>query len=267
MVQLGDPRTFANTYSPDEETPGWERVQQYRAAMNAAAESPSLGSTAIAGRVEQPRSRVRPWIRDDNPAIPDVERGLQTAESRGWLEVKPDTPRGHALLSLVAWIFSSGSITVDNSAVRFVASTANERDRLFGAIERIGASPQARRTDDPQRANEYTVKRDPSVLARVLEAIGAPLGTKAGSDLSLPAVLDDLDAPEGRVFAATYLQNRGTRGERDANFLQIREVDRGQYLTELHALFERVAERGHISLGQDLIRFDAEAVASIIAPV
>jgi hypothetical protein len=96
--------------------------------------------------------------------------------------------------------------------------------------------------------------------------MGAPREEKASSDLSLPPVLDDLGAPERRVFAATYLRNRGTRGQREANFRQIRETERGEYLAELHELFRDVAGQGRVRLGEDTIRFDAEAVASITAP-
>src|SRR6056297_3364273 len=101
MVEIGEPERFANTYSPSGDVGGWERAMQYREAMDVAAEHPQLGSSAIASRVDQPRGRVRPWVRDDDPAIPDVERGLQTAERRGWVRVPAASPEGHAFLSLV----------------------------------------------------------------------------------------------------------------------------------------------------------------------
>jgi hypothetical protein len=77
---FGDPEMFANTYDPPADVNGWEIVQQHQQVIEYAADHPTLGSGAIANHLELPRGRIRPWIDDEDPSVPDVVRGLRTAE-------------------------------------------------------------------------------------------------------------------------------------------------------------------------------------------
>ena len=94
-MKLAPPEEFVRTYDPPAYADAWECVKDYQRTIELAAEKPSLGSAALATTLGLPRSRIRPWVRDESPARPDCVRGLQIAETNGWVSAirKPSYSR------------------------------------------------------------------------------------------------------------------------------------------------------------------------------
>ncbi len=77
---------------------------------------PSKGSYAISNALELPRGRVRGWIDDGKP---DAARGIEVARDYGWLDATMQDQTFLALNTLVANVFSGGSIATDTFVPSF----------------------------------------------------------------------------------------------------------------------------------------------------
>lgn len=72
-------QALARTYSHPSVADPYDIVQQYREAMRY---NPDMGSTAIARKVDAPRSRVRPWLEGSKP---DSVHAIDVVTEYGWL--------------------------------------------------------------------------------------------------------------------------------------------------------------------------------------
>lgn len=208
---------FVQTYEGYDRDPAFifdtfQRYQEY--AIN----NPDAGSSKVANALEVPRSMVRKWV-DDN-AIPYVAQGVQTVERRGWDDLDWDGAEMHALAHLVAWTFSSGTIHHRKFDPVFVVDDDHDLTRLADSLRCLGLRPQAIDADGERdravRGETMSVSADGVVLGRLLAALGAPVGRKAGvDDLQLPQWLTRAPERIRRAFAQTYVANRA-RGERVA---------------------------------------------------
>lgn len=226
---------FSQTYSEDRYASPYERLETYERVMQAAAEHPNKGSQALSSVVELPRNQIRTWV--DGDGKPDVVRGVEVAREQGWLDVDVTTKRFNALNSLVAAVFSGGTIND-----RFEPAFSPDRDgitftRVNDALAQLGCGSKLRGDDgDPDRPAEILPGSDASVLGRVLVALGAPLGGKTSdTDVSLPAYLDTAPEYLSRDFVEIYLWNRGQRAG-DGGTIQITEDRPKEFFEELGEL-------------------------------
>lgn len=241
-------KQFTRTYGGDRD--GWKRVTEYRQVQKYTAEHPNQGSAAVSSAVNLPRGRIRPWI--ENDGCPDPVRGLQTCEDHGWLDLDWLELPFTGLNSLVAWIFSGGSIDREGFVPQFTIQSAADYDRLDAAFDAIGIGMEVLRETDPKRATEAKPSTAASALGRLLHVLGAPVGAKNPmSDVSLPTYLDEAPYPDRLTFARIYLANRKTtRPDRPNTPVQFREERSPAYRRELIAfLTDVVGSEGAIRGG------------------
>lgn len=197
---------LARTYNhPSYEDP-YEAVQDYNRVVEAAAEHPNKGSTALSTVVELPRSRIRAWVDDDG--MPDAAHGVMLAQRHDWVAPKPDMRE--ALAALAGHLLAGGSIAEQN----YVPSVAVGRRVSPAAIEAafrdVGVRPTRRHDDIDSRATEILPATHGSVLGRTLAAWGCPVGGRATVE-SIPAIVDQADATDQAAFLDAYVRHRAVK--------------------------------------------------------
>jgi hypothetical protein len=253
-----DEKQLARTYDGGAYADPWETVEEYRDVMRYASKHPNKGSQAVSTATETPRSRIRTWI--DDGGAPDVVRGLETARDYGWLEAGYDDPEFTALNTLVANIFSGGSIAEQYHQPSFAINHLGEDSHIFDALELAGVKYTV--VDDRDgRADEARPTDGGTVLGRVLAVLGAPVGPKADKELSLPPYLSDAPATVREQFVFAYLENRATEHEGKAT-LTIREDRNREYLEGLAELIDDVAGGGVRFSERDIV-VSADAARSL----
>ena len=262
---IGDPKALARTYDPPSVADAYDLVEQYREVIEYAARHPNRGSSAIANRLDLPRSRIRPWLDNENPSRPDPMRAIRQVDPLEWLRVPPESDVARGLVTLVAWIYSGGSIDADRYVPQFAVDSAADVDRLFAAGELVGIEFVELDRRDTGQGREFKPAEHASLLGRLLSTLDAPVGEKArATDIRLPAVLDDANDDLRVAFAGTYVLNRATRGDRPSSFLAIREERPAGYLDELARFLRDVAGTGVVRRSENNVYLDGEAAASIL---
>lgn len=232
---------LARTYTVRSHEDPWDLVLEFERVLDYAASNPSLGDSAISTRLDLPRSRIREWLRDDEPARPDCVRGIDAAESRGWVNVDPRDRTFYGLNILVAWIFSGGSINERHHVPTFVLGGWNAEERLEDAFEKVGVGFQIIREDTQRQATEGRPTEHSAVLGRVLTTLGAPIGPKKDvRGLTLPAYLSQVSTDLRFDFARTYVANRGYFHE-DKGTISFAEERSDRYLQELAGFLSDVS--------------------------
>lgn len=256
---LVSPKDLARTYSSRSYADPWELVEDYWRVMDYAARNTNLGSSALASRLDLPRSRIRPWVRkpdaESKPARPDPVRAIQVAEGHNWIPAQYENETFSALSRAVAWIFSGGSIDTERFVPLFTVGGESELADLDALLDELGVGRTVCRETEDGRAAEYRPARDASVLGRVLFLLGAPTGTKnTSASITLPAYLDDAPESIRREFADVYLKNRGQRYDHKAT-IHFREDRSTDYLDALAALIADVS-------GERVTRSDRNVIVS-----
>ncbi len=250
-------RDLARTFDGGAYVDGWDAVEQYRRAIAHATRN-DCGSGATASALELPRSRLRTWI--EGGGAPDQVHAIETARDHGWLDVTCSDPEFTALNTLVANIFSGGSIAQSSYAPSFAINHRGGDSHIFDALDLAGV--EYRIEDDRDgRADEVRPTTDGTVLGRVLAVLGAPVGPKAAQQVSLPNYLTDAPADIREVFVYSYLENRAVEHDQKAT-LTIREERNRSYLEELTTLIRSVAD-GRVELGEQYITISADAARSL----
>ena len=257
-------RALAEQYRGGRYAKPWEVVEQYREVLDYTARKPNLGSSAVAARLDLPRSRIRPWM---DGSRPDPVRAIETAEDYGWLDLEYGACPFRGLNILVAWIFAGGSINKS-----FVPSFTIDDDEMLAVLARVcdcANTPSARieRTEDDCRATEAVIEVDASVFGRLLVALGAPVGNKGpADDIALPAYL--MGAPEETrlTFARTVVWHRGTQTAVPNYPIQVREERTDRYWMQLRWLFESLVGSDAIGGAEPCIRFDEDASERLYRP-
>jgi hypothetical protein len=250
-------KRLARTYETPSYADPWDAVEDYQRVIEYAADHPNRGSQAIATALELPRSRIRPWL---DGGRPDVVRGIQTAEDRGWLVEDYGAQEFRALNHLVAWVFSGGSIN-DKFVPSFAIDDADATPVTMH-LGALGLDWRVNRADDPVRATEIVPTCDASVLGRTLVALGAPSGVKNEcADVSLPEYLDAAPRWIREDFVNVYLSNRGQQRPNKAT-MTLREERSTRYLRDLAALFEAVAGES-VTVSEQNVILSADATRAL----
>ncbi|EMA36423.1 hypothetical protein C445_03293, partial [Halobiforma lacisalsi AJ5] len=211
-------------------------------------------SGATASALDLPRGRLRTWI--DDGGSPDVVRGLETAREYGWLEGTYDESEFTGLNTLVANVFSGGSIADQHYQPAFALNHLGEESHVIDALEVAGVDYEIVDERDG-RGDEVRPTTDGSVLGRGLAVLGAPVGPKVDQRLELPTYLENAPADTRETFVYSYLENRAVERDGKAT-LTIREDRNRSYLEELTDLIESVAD-APVRLGDRDIVISAEA--------
>jgi hypothetical protein len=253
-----DEKQLARTYDGGAYADPCETVKEYRDVMRYASKHPNKGSQAVATATETPRSRIRTWI--DDGGAPDAVRAIDTARDYGWLDAEYDDPEFTALNTLVANIFSGGSIEQKHYQPSFALNHRGDESHVLDALELAGVEYQVV-GDRDGRADEARPTTDGTVLGRVLAVLGAPVGPKAGQDLALPDYLEGAPASVREQFVYAYLENRAVSHEGKAT-LTLREDRNRAYLEGLANLINDVAGGGVRFSEQDIV-VSADAARSL----
>lgn len=250
-------RALARTYDGGAYTDPWDAVEDYRRVLEYTSRHPDEGSTAVSSALELPRGRIRPWM---DGSAPDSVRGIETAREYGWIDATYGDPEFTALNSLVANVFSGGSIAERNYSPSFTLNHRGEVSHVVDALELAGVD--YRIVDDREdRADEARPTTDGTVLGRVLAVLGAPVGPKGQQRLSLPAYLDDAPHETKEMFVYCYLENRAVEYEEKAT-LRVAEDRNKSYLLELAALIHEVSD-GRVAVDDHGITISAEAARNL----
>ena len=236
-MALPTARELAATYNPPSYPEPWDCVEDYQRVLEYTGAHPNKGSCAVSSALDLPRSRIRPWM---NGSRPDVVRGIQTAEARGWTAEHASSDEERGLVELAAWVLSGGTLHVGDSPHVYFSLDADQ-----GHFEHVAdagnISYRVIRSDDPDRPAEARPSEDGAVLARVLAAMGVPEGGKSASTpQEFPGFVANLDRELRAAFVGVYVLNRGAESEEKAT-LQIREERTPQYLDGLVSLLRDVS--------------------------
>ncbi|SFC65394.1 hypothetical protein SAMN05444422_11350 [Halobiforma haloterrestris] len=251
------PKELARTYDSGYYEDAADILEQYDRATEYARKH-DAGSSATASALDLPRSRLRTWI--DDGGKPDPVHAVHTAIDYGWCEVEYDDPEFTALNTLVANVFSGGSIANHHYRPSFALNHRGADSHVIDALELSGA-PYEVVERDPDRADEARPTDDGTVLGRVLAVLGAPVGPKAEQHLELPSYLEDAPAEVRETFVYAYLENRATEHE-GKDTLHIQEERNQDYLVALANLLADVAD-GEVSVGDRHIVISADAARNL----
>jgi hypothetical protein len=256
MDPLPTVEELAATYNPPSYADPMDAVADYETYQREWATT-ELGSSAVSTRMELPRGRIRSW---EEGSKPDVVRGIETAREHGWLECAVDSEIFAALNRLVAGVFSGGSISESVYVPSF--STPDDRvdDQLRADLETLGVGSQIALSNSGN-VEEVRPEQDASVLGRVLVALGAPAGQKAGRIDRLPSYLYRHPEATQREFARVYVANRAT-DRRDRDFYQIREERSDRYLDAVATLLKKTMDV-EVWRGDRTVRFRKAGMAAL----
>ena len=255
-----DERDLARTYNGGAYSDPWTAVLDYQAVLRYSSKHPNKGSSAISNALDLPRGRVRGWVDEDGK--PDAARGIETAREYGWLDATYRDDLFQALNTLVANVFSGGSIAKKNFVPSFALNHRDHRSHVIDALEATGVDFDFFHEDDDSRATEVRPTKDATVLGRTLAVLGAPVGPKAQlEDLSLPWYLDGAPFEVREMFVLAYLANRAIH-QRTKDTVQIQEQRSQSYRDELAALIEDVAKEP-VTSGDRMVTISADAARSL----
>lgn len=199
-------KRLARTYAHPSYADPWGAVEDYRRVQQAAADHPSKGSQALSSIIELPRSRIRGWVDDDGPSMPDAARAVSVAESNGWLDPKGATAL--ALAALAGHLLGGGTVTKRN----YVPTVSEGRRVSLATVEpvfqHLGVTATQRHTESDSRATEILPAEHASILGRTMVAWGCPHGGRS-EVTSLPDLLNQVGTPGERAFLEAYILHRG----------------------------------------------------------
>ncbi|ELY42558.1 hypothetical protein [Natronorubrum sulfidifaciens] len=254
-----DERDLARTYDGGAYSDPWAAVLDYQAVLRYASQHPDKGSYAISNALEFPRGRVRGWT---DGGKPDAARGIEIARDYGWLDATMQDGTFLALNTLVANVFSGGSIAIETFTPSFALNHRDHRSHVIDALEGVGVEHEFYHEDDDSRSTEVRPTVAGSVLGRTLAVLGAPVGPKARlEDFTLPWYLDEAPFEVREMFVLAYLANRAIH-QRTKETVQIQEERDKSYRDELAALIEDVAKEP-VTSGERMVTISADAARSL----
>jgi len=195
--------SLARTYTHPSYDDPYQAVQDYNRVIEAAAEHPNKGSTALSTLVELPRGRIRAWVDDDG--MPDAARGVMLAQRHGWVD--PDADMSVALAALTGHLLGGGSIAERNYVPSVAAGRRVSLDQIENAFRDVGVRPTRRHEASESRATEVLPATHGSVLGRTLAAWGCPVGGRVTVE-SLPQIIDHAGEVGRTAFLNAYVRHR-----------------------------------------------------------
>lgn len=249
------PVDLAETYHSHAYETAWEIVEDYQRVLEYTGRNPNASSHAVARTLRLPRERLRPWM---DGSIPDVVRGIQTAESRDWIPLTEDSDTFPALNKLVAWQLSKGTLK-DPTYAPYFFITDDTHPALEQILNSLSLEYEIERSQTTDRSTEVRVSTDGSVLGRVLWLLGAPLD---GERLdTTPAYLSNVSKEAQREFARIYLQNRGQYWAFTDRWVIPHQYRQDYYRRSLATLFRTLG--ADVETHEDTVSIDNEFVSTL----
>lgn len=238
VLRFVSEKELARTYGPET---GWQAVEQYREAHRLRTNNPDLARAEIARRVNRPASAVRGWLVEDK--TPKVEKAVEQAHQRGWINVESTSEQFRAINQLTAWIFSGGGVAEQTFTPHFsiddhlMLSTVSQLLRWAGLTYRIDRN-------QTERGAVVVPRQAASVFGRVLSVLGAPIGVKADKQrLELPEYVTSLDEEHQRDFLRVYVLNRGRDLHKDnITGTYLHSLQSEAFCEEIKTLIESVTD-------------------------
>ncbi|WP_276255598.1 hypothetical protein [Halomontanus rarus] len=255
-----DERDLARTYNTPAYEDPYAAVMDYEAVMRYASEHPNKGSSAISSALDIPRGRIRPWL--ESGSKPDAANAIDVARDLGWLDVEYLDQEFVALNTLVANVFSGGSIARETLVPSFALNHRQHRSHVIDALDMAGLEFNFYHEDVDSRATEVRPTVHATILGRTLAVLGAPIGPKADlGDLTLPWYLEDAPFETREMFVLAYLANRGTH-HRTKDTITVQEDRTESYRRELAALIEDLVKEP-VTVGDRMLTVSAAAARSL----
>lgn len=231
---LTTPQQLARTYNAQAYADPWEVVEDYQRYLEYAGRRPNAGSQRIASTLELPRSRVRPWT---NGSIPHPVRGIQVAETNGWLPLEESSDVFDPINHLTAWMCAEGTIKATTPVPYIRVTDDADRDRLEDHFAAVGLETELGHRENT-RTTEIRPREDGAVFGRLLLTLG--LVTDDEHLETVPPYLERVSADARRDFARTYLRARGDYWEFADRWVIEHQNRPSRYLRSLAELFESV---------------------------
>ncbi|QCC57290.1 hypothetical protein [Natrinema thermotolerans] len=254
---LVTPPMLARTYSGRAYEDPWDLAEDYQRVLEYTGRNPNASAGRVAAALDLPRSRVRPWL--DDGAIPHPVRGIQTAESRGWLPLTESSEAFGPINRLVAWVCSRGTIKPETYGPYVRIDSDDDRERFESLVGQLGLETQEHRTDDTHRSTELTIRDDGAVLGRLLTCLDAP--TDDDTRAVAPQYLTAVSETAQREFARVYLANRAVYWEFTDRWLIDHQNRSDRYRRSLATLFQTLGAEAEVH--EDGISVDTHFAAEL----
>lgn len=194
-------RALASTYQPTKHSSGMRYLRLYRQAMES--DPPALPESAAD---ELSQVTVDNW---DRGHTPDVYTAVTTAHDRGWLSIPPESDVVRGLTTLLAWVFTRGTLRSNSYHPVFRSGDARDRPLFESVMKQLDLSYATQRADDPTRNMEFHIDDQGTLIGRLLFVLGAPLGAKRDQPRVPPAYLFQHGAL-ARQFIKIWCYHRGS---------------------------------------------------------
>ncbi|WP_226043311.1 hypothetical protein [Natrinema sp. DC36] len=239
---LATPTALARTYNSQAYEDSWEIVEDYQRVLEYTGRNPNASAGRVASALSLPRGRIRPWI--DDGAIPHPVRGIQTAETRGWIPLTEDSETFGPINRLVAWVCSRGTVKPDTYSPYVRINSETDRERFDAVLADLDLESMEHRSDDTHRSTELTVRDDGAVLGRLLTCLEAPTDDDT-RDIA-PQYLMDVSTDAQREFARIYLENRAQFWEFNDRWLIDHENRSDRYRRSLATFFQTLGAEADV---------------------
>jgi hypothetical protein len=203
MMSLVSPKNLAETYSfyPNP----WNVIQEYYDVLDYHART-EAGREKIATVFEIPEGRVRGWIDRENTTKPDSLRGIELAESNGWIPLTEDSESFPAINRFVGELYARGHIS-DNYIPILVVPEDDNPDRARELYQAVGLEVTEAHEETPHHSLEIRPRNGGSVFGRILACLGIPCSGEPPT--RLPSYLDEANERTRAAFLNQLLTSRG----------------------------------------------------------
>lgn len=251
-------RALARTYNPQAYTDPWDAVEQYRKVMTYHSHNPNAGRRYLSRRFDIPEGRIREWLDGSQPA---PVRAIRIAEDHGWLPTA-DGDLPVAIRQLAAWLLAAGSIDGQGYRPLFVLSNTDQKARLGELLDDVGVGMETIERD-PGRSVEGVPATTPSILGRLMVALGVPTGNRLTDIKAVPPVLTDAPADAQRAAAATYCRCRAERWTWDDQYVITHRDAPQAYLRSLSDWLSSVTDT-ECTVTESSVQLPAEAATRLM---
>ncbi|OKY77520.1 MAG: Inactivated LAGLIDADG family endonuclease and N-terminal HTH domain [Candidatus Methanohalarchaeum thermophilum] len=138
-------------------------------------EMDKLSSYKISRELDLPRERVRQW---KNGSKPKFIKSIEVAEENNWINLSYRSKNFKTLNRLVSWIFSAGSIAKKTYNPIFTIKH-HQKNTFIKLMDTLGLQYKFIREEKSDKATEARIKKNSSLIGRILWKLGAPRGNKS----------------------------------------------------------------------------------------
>jgi hypothetical protein len=238
MAPLSE-RALARTHGHRSYSDTWDVVVDYRRFQRYVQRHPEEGYRRISQSLNLSEGRIRRWIDDD--ATPTAVTFVEWARERGYTTAEFGSRTFEALNTLLAWVLSNGNVNQHWTA-EFDFGNDAQREVVTDALETLGLSSERFSYDGQGNtdAPKLRLTHDARAFGRVLDVLGAPVGTDAEANTRLPDYLRRAPAGTRERFCEVFVRNRS--GEVDGQLVVRTQARREHFRQEFRRLLDEVTD-------------------------